>query len=490
MRLDDLFEHVGQTVSVPDSFYPAFTKRLVNEGPAAISRMCAQTYKTLLAQMLNIGAIAETHTPFGVVPALSGRAACRVLDLFGLYIKLNVEGQSPPADYEGFKSRSQETNNFSGADWDSIVPMNRLDRRYIAKMMGSPPASVRCKHGPGATAEKLRGWDKYLSVDYSPHNPIRMVDVPKDALKRRLIGIEPCASQFMQQGLARALRRTNMFRAHVCLQDQMKHVKFASVSLASSDFRATLDLSDASDRIPPSLVEYLLPDWYQTLAFFTSSSAQLPSGERIPLGMMATMGNGFCFELETLIFLLVAGLVVSKDRGIPLSAGLRLVKVYGDDIILPDSQQLAFRETAYRMGWVISEGKSSRTPHFLETCGYYIDAVGARKRLAPSLQCTKDGELNLTYHQARELSRSLSDLWFDEAADALLLEYGRRDSAVRWNKDLQRSEIKLNIAVDETRPLSVTESTRYRAYWESGLKDQRIEATGRSRFERRWETLS
>lgn len=488
MRFRTLLEHVGQTVPVPSTFMLSMVKRLECEGVAAFSRLTTQSYKLCLASLCQTGSI-NVDTPFGRLDV--DGIPFRVLDLLGLGMKMDVEGVTVQPDYAAFESRSKETAAFAGCSYENFLPVPRVFRRYLEKMLGEPPKYVCGRHGPGATAEKLRGWDKYLalSTPFSEWTPIRMVDVPKDASKRRLIGIEPAHRQFVQQGLARALRRTPMFRSHIKISDQFLHARKALAGLQSRGV-VTVDLSDASDHLSPSLVEWLLPAWYETLARFTANTASTPSGAAISLGMMATMGCGFCFELETLIFHIVAALCVHYETGSPPSECFQRCSCYGDDLVLPSIAYGAFGSVAYKMGWIVNEGKTSITPQFLETCGYYITPTSIRRRITPSLKVTGCGELILDYAQSVSLSRLLRQCLYDAASDAIDEHTKGFVLDCRWNKKLSLLQVKLLTAVPNKRPLSVTDNIRYRAYWESRVSGQESEDTGTNRLKATWASPS
>lgn len=468
-------------------------------------------YKEALSGLCNSGSIPDRlpylGAGFGQLNEWGPRARLLSLAAFSWPSKLTFAGESTgTADWSGFETRSIQTGAFNARDWGDILPMSRGDRRAIQRLTQFRPSFG--KHGPGATAERLYGWDKWLAMAEPTRPIIRMTSVPKDRLKRRLIGIEHAKMQFLQQALAASLRSTEWFRRWTNLEDQEAHVRFAATHINEYDHwgdpigQCTIDLKDASDRIPLSLVEYLLPDWYPMLATTSSSYAEFPHSagrpDLIPLGMMATMGNGFCFELETLVFHLVAALAGRiHDRSteavcLPLEHYASRIRVYGDDVIAPLRWYPMIRDTFTKCGWVINDHKTAVTPSFLETCGTYITAQAQLKRFMPSLATldpcghartlsweTQSAQLSTAYAAIRAGLSGLGK-WLAHAAT--------NQAYMRWNHQFQRYEIKLTGDVEMTRPLNVVEETRYHAYWVCHLSSpkHRIEGTGRLRKQSKW----
>lgn len=127
--------------------------------------------------------------------------------------------------------------------------------------------------------------------------------VPKTAKTLRSIAIEPLMNGFVQKGIDLELRKKLKF-VNIDLSDQSLNQKLARLgSTDDSDTSfVTIDMSSASDSISTELVRYLLPDsWFRLLDRTRSHSYVLDSEEKI-FNKFCSMGNGFCFPLETLIF--------------------------------------------------------------------------------------------------------------------------------------------------------------------------------------------
>jgi hypothetical protein len=181
-------------------------------------------------------------------------------------------------------------------------------------------------------------------------------DVMKERLKR--VGLDVARKRHPQDPIELLRRRIAGAREGT---GQDTHRRLAE--MASRDGHlSTIDLSNASDTVARNLVEAILPDdWLQLLSSLRSPFTLL--GKRwVKLEKFSSMGNGFTFELETLIFsALIAGttdLEVGRDFW-----------VYGDDIIVPSG---AFKDVCACLrafGFEPNPKKSFSTGLFRESCG-------------------------------------------------------------------------------------------------------------------------
>lgn len=132
---------------------------------------------------------------------------------------------------------------------------------------------------------------------------------------------------------------------------------------------ATLDLSSASDTIAKELVWELFPyDWAYALNECRTDLVELPNGELLRLQKFSSMGDGFTFPLETLIFYSLA-YGCCKVRELDTKA----IQVYGDDIIVPTDCFEFLCDTLKCLGFLPNAEKSFHTGPFRESCGadYY-----------------------------------------------------------------------------------------------------------------------
>lgn len=192
----------------------------------------------------------------------------------------------------------------------------------------------------------------------------RFLTVAKSAKTDRCIGAEPTGNGFLQQGVHSYMRR-RLKRFGVDLDDQSRNQEEAR--RAYFDGLSTLDLSAASDSISLEVVYHLLPiDWALLLDRLRSTETFVDR-EWVRTEKFASMGNAFCFELETLIFWALS-CSVEESLGIVD----RRVTVYGDDIIVRREAAQATIEILELCGFTINAKKSFIDGNFFESCGKHF----------------------------------------------------------------------------------------------------------------------
>jgi hypothetical protein len=205
-------------------------------------------------------------------------------------------------------------------------------------------------------------------VGIDPENWIKVVSgnrldtVPKSAKTDRMIAIEPCMNMFMQRGIG-SLIRSRLKRVGIDLDDQTNNQRLALRGSIDGSY-ATIDLAAASDTVSTALVEVLLPqDWFDAMDLVRSKRGILPSGKVITYSKFSSMGNGFTFELESLIFWALCSAV--KDY-YPTESDLL---VYGDDIVCPTAISGSIIELLEYCGFKTNDDKSFINGPFRESCG-------------------------------------------------------------------------------------------------------------------------
>jgi hypothetical protein len=198
----------------------------------------------------------------------------------------------------------------------------------------------------------------------------RLTTVPKNAKTDRVICIEPDLNIFFQLGVG-ALLRQKLRYFGLDLSTQEVNRSFARRAL--KDNLATVDLSSASDTISTEIVELLIPPaWVDLLRLPRVSSTTLPDGEIVDLEKWSSMGNGYTFELETLIFYATALAVTEFERWSDVTS-------FGDDIILPSSSYPDLREALEFLGFKVNAEKSFGNGLFYESCGTdWFDGINVR----------------------------------------------------------------------------------------------------------------
>ncbi len=281
------------------------------------------------------------------------------------------------------------------------------------------------KHGPGATAEKVlanakyefRTWserceavfpywwyatihgyssERYSSVTFEEpgaETPVRVIAVPKTQKTPRIIAEEPSYMQYLQQGIARSIKREvdrSFLYDFISTEYQLPNQQLAQRGSLDGTL-ATLDLSEASDRISYLLVKDMcsgFPHLLDGIDATRSSRADVPGIGVIPLSRYASMGSGLCFPIETMVFFIAVLIGIERSNGSNFTSisqimGLKgQVRVYGDDIIVPTDNADSVALTLELFGFKVNTHKSFWNGKFRESCGaeYYagVDVTVAR----------------------------------------------------------------------------------------------------------------
>lgn len=194
----------------------------------------------------------------------------------------------------------------------------------------------------------------------------RITTVPKSAKTDRVIAIEPMLNMFIQKGIGDCIRR-KLKKVKIDLDDQRPNQRLAYLGSLDGSL-ATIDLASASDTVSLSLVEDLLPpDWTEAIKLCRSPYGTLPDGTDVLYRKVSSMGNGFTFELESLIFWALATSVMSY-----LNEQDRRHAVYGDDIIVPVGSARLLIEVLAFAGFKTNEDKTFIEGPFRESCGKHF----------------------------------------------------------------------------------------------------------------------
>jgi hypothetical protein len=316
-----------------------------------------------------------------------------------------------------------ERSQLNRADFKRVSDL--LFRRLFSSMENHIYAGdIRPKHGPGATADKLSGnskyllstwtdrleeifpageflipnwsyFDQYTDVDHlepGAEMPVRVIPVPKTQKTPRVIAIEPTAMQYVQQGVLELFLETLRSRDHkgrrrfdslhrfLGFDDQIPNQEMAKKGSLDGSL-ATLDLSEASDRVSNQLVRDLVSNFrYLHAAIDASRSrkADVPGQGIVRLAKFASMGSALTFPVEAMVFLTIIFIGIEKELNVPLDPKtitrfVGQVRVYGDDIIIPVEYVQSVVRELETFGFRVNTGKSFWTGGFRESCGrdYY-----------------------------------------------------------------------------------------------------------------------
>lgn len=260
-------------------------------------------------------------------------------------------------------------------------------------------------------------FDRKLSITAAN----KIVMVPKTAKVHRTIAVEPLLNGYVQKGVD-VYMRACLHRHGINLRDQTVNQLLAQEgSKGGPNPLCTIDLSAASDSLSIETARDLLPpDWFTFLNNIRSPMYESKWGNG-RYEKFTSMGNGFCFPLETLIFASIvhAAYEVSMDCvpqpgwTLPRKRNVPQVDwhVYGDDIIVRQRSALLVLELLDFYGFKANTDKTFLFGPFRESCGAdYFDGVNVRPY---TLDFIPD-----TYRDLFKIANGLFDTKFHLSYDA------------------------------------------------------------------------
>jgi hypothetical protein len=365
------------------------------------------------------------------------------------------------------------------------------------------------RHGPGSTADKISGNRKYRWLvwydrleNYFPflgnalslgayeskefeivrfipaeqELPVKVITVPKTMKSPRIIASEPVCMQFVQQAiraaLYRALESSQLVGGRISFTDQSINQRLALKSSRDDSF-ATIDLSDASDRVPLDLALRMFdtnPDLRDAIKACRSTSAMLPDGTLVgPLKKFASMGSALCFPIEAMYFYTICVMAQFKQQHLSVSfANLRKVckrtYVYGDDIIVPTDQAATVLDYLQKYNCKVNIAKTFVSGSFRESCGmdaydgYEVTPVYVRRHFPEGWHQAKElislvstassfylkgywRTASFCYAMAEKISGPLP--WVSDDSEGLgRISFLGLRSSERWNYKYHRLEVK------------------------------------------------
>jgi hypothetical protein len=256
-------------------------------------------------------------------------------------------------------------------------------------------------------------------------HPGKLEFVPKSAKTDRAIMVEPWLNQLGQLAVGDYMAR-RLKRFGVDLSDQTRNKRLAREGSITGAL-ATLDLSSASDSISTGLVEHLLPtDWFDLLSCLRTGLVKEADGPEMRLFKFSSMGNGFTFPLESLIFWALTR-ACCDDR--------EVVSVYGDDIICPTERVRRVLSVLTSCGFTVNKEKSFWEGPFRESCGGdYLSGIDVRPCFITGPLSGHDafrlhnyymrsGEVDLAYHVRKHIDDNIALLGPDGFGDGVLVGY-------------------------------------------------------------------
>ena len=313
-----------------------------------------------------------------------------------------------------------ETTN-SDLPYGLLVKVQQVADLITSQLGVFSPLDWRFRHGPGAVADqkwgntkyRFRNWplklesvfpyadfahanyaqvevesvSKATSRGFYQERPAKLHAVPKTLTTPRLIASEPVSHQWCQQAIKSyfADRSKHSFiRGFVDFRRQDLNGRLA-LRASHCKSHATIDLSSASDLVSCWHVERLFRRSPSLLSALQASRSVwleqkidglLPRFSRIR--KYSTMGNATTFPVQSLFFLSLALGTLTYVRGLKVcfktmeKLGKWQVRVFGDDIIVPDDCSGQLVELIQAFGLKVNPKKTFTEGHFRESCG--VDA--------------------------------------------------------------------------------------------------------------------
>lgn len=274
----------------------------------------------------------------------------------------------------------------------------------------------------------LRGFFPNAVESFS-NDRIRIVDdivcklcfVPKDSRGPRLISVHPRESIWIQQGQRVLLEAAIAKHAgrFISLNDQSVNGGLALTSSLDQRY-ATLDLSEASDRLTCGVVRHLMGDYtYSKLSCSRASFIKMPDNSVMPLRKWAPMGNALCFPVESLCFWAIVRAGICVRYG---SQAMSDVYVFGDDIVVPTRYYDGAVDGLTRANLIVNTAKSFNSGFFRESCG--VDAYRGIS-VTPHRMKRHDGTCYSDLDSLCSLAKNMRIDGFEDTA-ACIYNYVRR----------------------------------------------------------------
>lgn len=195
--------------------------------------------------------------------------------------------------------------------------------------------------------------------------------VPKNMKTDRSIAMEPGINASFQRCIGKCISK-RLLKAGIDLRDQSNNQQVCAE--AEKMGLSTLDFRNASNSICLFPLLSILPaDWAHLIEISRSAHGTFDSRAQILEGnatwfeynMLSSMGNGYTFEVETLLFFAIALWIGCEQSQ---------TWVYGDDVIIPHEMVAQYTSVCKVFGLALNMEKSFITGTFFESCGMFTFA--------------------------------------------------------------------------------------------------------------------
>lgn len=201
--------------------------------------------------------------------------------------------------------------------------------------------------------------------------------------------IQKAIGAFLEQGLE------HCFGINLSTQPDLNRelARIGSQLWEGRDPFCTIDLVSASDCMAWALIRATIrnPVLLRAIRLSRCEFVVLPDGKKSKLSMVSTMGNGFTFPLQTLLFA-CAVKAVYQLMGIPMTVrGANNFAVFGDDIVVRKRAYDFLCRMLTKLGFSVNVRKSYCSGPFRESCGHdYYAGTNVRGVYVKSLETPQE----------------------------------------------------------------------------------------------------
>lgn len=216
---------------------------------------------------------------------------------------------------------------------------------------------------------------------------------PKNAEISRTCCTEANLNMLIQKSIGEFFERCLVSSFGINLSTEPDHNRELARKGSIDQSYGTIDLVSASDSISYQLVQDLVPNSFlkAVIRMSRSEKAILPDGSEVDLRMVSTMGNGFTFPLQTLIFASVVRSAYQLMDFIQADSKNRYYGVFGDDIVVRREAYTFVCQMLNKLGFKVNAEKSFNSGPFRESCGHdYASGCNVRGVYVRSLETPQE----------------------------------------------------------------------------------------------------
>lgn len=243
-----------------------------------------------------------------------------------------------------------------------------------------------------AEEQRSKLWGEIQIINFN-----KLFPVPKNTVISRIAATECGCNMVVQKTIGEVL--SDALRLHLGIDinnQQLVNRVLSRVGSVTGEF-VTIDLKGASDLVSINNTSFIMPDQVMDLLKVSRSpyilvpSTDVKKAFKRKLNMVGTMGNGFTFPLQTLLFTTlvlacyktlnikaIKPVIAFNKDGEPYVLDVGNYSVFGDDIIVVSKAFGLVRCMLASLGLLVNEKKTFDTGGFRESCGgdfYYGSSV-------------------------------------------------------------------------------------------------------------------